>query len=224
MTSEQTLRALLDCQERERQLVAYEIHDGLAQYLSAAIMHLETYEASLPGGIGSNSHVCEVLRLLRAATDEARHLIAGLRPPALDELGLIEAIETLVADARLEIPQVELEAELAGKRLPANLETMLFRIVQESLTNIRRHAAANRAAIYLGWRSDGGIRLRISDDGQGFDPTATPSQHFGLEGIRQRAGLLGGTAKVTSCPGQGTVIDVQLPPPLERRTGTGVQH
>ena len=86
--SEQTLRTLLDRQERERQLVAYEIHDGLAQYLSAAIMHLETYEAGLPEGVGSNIHISEVLRLLRTATAEARHLIAGLRPPALDELGL----------------------------------------------------------------------------------------------------------------------------------------
>lgn len=224
MMSEQTLRTLLDRQERERQLVAYEIHDGLAQYLSAAIMHLETYEAGLPEGVGSNSHISEVLRLLRTATAEARHLIAGLRPPALDELGLVEAIEALVADARLEIPQVELQAELEGKRLPANLETTLFRIVQESLTNIRRHAAANRATIHLGWQSDGGIYLRISDDGRGFDPAATPSQHFGLEGIRQRAGLLGGTANVTSCPGQGTVIEVRLPPPRERRIDTSVQQ
>jgi len=224
MNGEQTLRALLDRHERERQLVAYEIHDGLAQYLSAAIMHLETYEAGLPGGVGSDSRISQVLRLLREATAEARHLIAGLRPPALDELGLVEAIESLVADARLEIPKVELEAELAGKRLPADWETTLFRIVQESLTNMRRHAGASRATIRLGWQADRGIRLQISDDGRGFDPAAIPPQRFGLEGIRQRAGLLGGTATVTSKVGQGTVIDVRLPPPLDRRTGNSVEQ
>jgi signal transduction histidine kinase len=212
MNGEQALRALLDRQERERQLVAYEIHDGLAQYLSAAIMHLETYAAGLPGGGGSNGHLNEVLRLLREATAEARHLISGLRPPALDELGLIEAIETLVADAALEIPSIDFEPDLAGERLPPDLETTLFRITQESLTNIRRHAQATRASITLRRRSDGGILLTIADDGQGFDPTAIPPQHFGLEGIRQRAGLLGGIATVTSAPGQGTVVEVMLPP------------
>jgi signal transduction histidine kinase len=222
MNSEQTLRALLDRQERERQLVAYEIHDGLAQYLSAAIMHLETYEAGLSEGAGSNSHINEVLRLLREATAEARHLIAGLRPPALDELGLVAAIETLVADARLEIPHVEFAAALGEERLPADWETTLFRIAQESLTNIRRHARASRATIGLTRQPDGGILLQIRDDGRGFDPAAIPPQHFGLEGIKQRAAFLGGTATVTSYPGQGTVIDVQLPPPVDRRTGNSV--
>ncbi len=212
MNGEQALRALLDRQERERQLVAYEIHDGLAQYLSAAIMHLETYTAGLPGGPGSDSHLNEVLRLLREATAEARHLISGLRPPALDELGLIEAIETLVADAELEIHTIDFESDLPGERLPPDLETTLFRIAQESLTNIRRHAQATRASITLRRRSDGGILLTITDDGRGFDPTAIPPQHFGLEGIRQRAGLLGGIATVTSTPGQGTVVEVILPP------------
>jgi signal transduction histidine kinase len=218
MNGQQTLRALLDRQERERQLVAYEIHDGLAQYLSAAIMHLETYEVGLPGGVGSDSHINEVLRLLREATAEARHLIAGLRPPALDELGLVAAIETLVADARLEIPHVEFAAALAEERLPADWETTLFRIAQESLTNIRRHARASRATIGLTRQPDGGILLQIRDDGRGFDPTAIPPQHFGLEGIKQRAAFLGGTATVTSSPGQGTVIEIRLPPPIGCRS------
>lgn len=212
MSGEQMLRALLDRQERERQLFAYEIHDGLAQYLSAAIMHLETYEAGLPGGVGSDGRINEVLRLLREATAEARHLIAGLRPPALDELGLIEAIQTLVADARLEIPRLAFESDLAGERLPADLETTLFRIAQESLTNIRRHAGASQATISLSREPAGGIGLRITDDGRGFDPTAVPPGNFGLEGIRQRAGLLGGVATVTSSPGRGTAIEVRLPP------------
>ncbi len=212
MNSEEAVRKLIDRQERERQLIAYEIHDGLAQYLSAAIMHLETYEARLPGGSGSDHRLTEVLRLLREATAETRHLIAGLRPPALDELGLVEAIEALVADARLEIPEVEFTHNLAGQRLAADAETTLYRIAQESLTNTRRHAAAGRAELSLIRQPDGRTLLRVTDDGRGFDPAAIPPRHFGIEGIRQRARLLGGTATITSAPGKGTEIAIELPP------------
>lgn len=212
MNSEEALRILLDRQERERQLVAYEIHDGLAQYLSAAIMHLETYEAGLPGGPGSDNRVTEVLRLLREATAETRHLIAGLRPPTLDELGLVEAMKSLVADARLEIPEVTLTHNLDRQRLAADIETTLYRIAQESLTNTRRHAQAGRVEISLTRQPDGRTLLSVADNGRGFDPAAVPRRHFGLEGIKQRAAFLGGTATVTSRPGQGTVIEIRLPP------------
>jgi len=211
INTEQTLRTLLERQERERQLVAYEIHDGLAQYLSAAIMHLETYEASLPDGPGSVASITEVLRLLRQATSETRHLIAGLRPPALDELGIIEAIETLVADARLEINAVTFTHAMQADRLSPETETALFRMVQESLTNIRRHAAASVATLHLATEPDGSIVLQITDDGCGFDPSKVTDDRFGLEGIRQRAELLGGTFQVTSQPKAGTTLEIRLP-------------
>jgi signal transduction histidine kinase len=211
--TDETLRTLIEQQERERQLVAYEIHDGLAQYLSAAIMHLEAYEAGLPNGPGSVASINEVLRLLRQATSETRHLIAGLRPPALDELGIIEAINALVADARLEINEVNFSHSLQGDRLPPETETALFRMVQESLTNIRRHAAASVATLHLATEPDGSIVLQITDDGCGFDPEAIGAQKFGLEGIRQRAAILGGSVQVQSKPGTGTTIEIRLPPP-----------
>lgn len=211
MNTEQSLRTLLQRQERERQLVAYEIHDGLAQYVSAAIMHLEAYEAGLPQGPGSEPAITEVLRLLRQASSETRHLIAGLRPPALDELGIVEAINTLVADARLEIPEVIFDHTGDGDRLSAEAETALFRIAQESLTNIRRHAAATKVLMTLTRQPGGATMLRISDNGKGFDPNTVTADHFGLEGIRQRAHLLGGTARVISQPDTGTTIEVHLP-------------
>lgn len=211
MNTEQSLRTLLQRQERERQLVAYEIHDGLAQYVSAAIMHLEAYEAGLPQGPGSEPTITEVLRLLRQASSETRHLIAGLRPPALDELGIIEAINTLVADARLEIPEVIFDHTGDGDRLSAEAETALFRVAQESFTNIRRHAAATNVLITLTRQPGGATMLRISDNGKGFDPNTVTADHFGLEGIRQRAHLLGGTARVISQPAAGTTIEVTLP-------------
>jgi PAS domain S-box-containing protein len=203
------LRRLLEIQERERQLISYEIHDGLAQYLTGALMHLHACqyaERTEP----ATRELDAGIRLVQAAVDEARRLIGGLRPPALDELGIAEAIESLVADARTEIPDVSFEAELSGERLPAALETTIFRIVQESLSNTRRHAAARSAHVRVAC-AGGRVQVRVSDDGQGFDPSRVPDDRFGLEGIRQRCRLLGVEPRIESAPGKGTTIDVSLP-------------
>jgi PAS domain S-box-containing protein len=199
------LRRLIDIQERERQLVSYEIHDGLAQYLAGAIMHLEAHLHA------HESHeLVEGMRLLRAAAEESRRLIGGLRPPALDELGIVEAIESLVADARIEIPQVSFTHALPARRLPAAVETTIFRLVQESLTNARRHADARSASVVLE-HTPGGVHVRVSDDGRGFDPAKVSDERFGLEGIRQRCRLAGVEPRIESAPGRGTTIDVVLP-------------
>jgi len=110
------LRRLLDIQEQERLLVSYEIHDGLAQYLAGAIMHLEAHLHALGGH--EPRELVDSVRLVRAAAEESRRLIAGLRPPALDELGIVDAIESLVADARIEIPRVDFRHELPGEPAP----------------------------------------------------------------------------------------------------------
>lgn len=207
------LRRLIEIQERERQLVSYEIHDGLAQYLAGAIMHFQAWEAAL----GDHPGMVELhrgMRLLQAAAEESRRLIGGLRPPDLDELGIVEAIESLVADARTEIPKVTFRHDLPGERLPPMLETTIFRIVQEALSNARRHASASAVCIDL--RRDGNrVRVRVEDDGCGFNPDQVGEDHFGLEGIRQRSRLLGGEPQITSSPGAGTIVAVSLPVPPE---------
>jgi two-component system sensor histidine kinase DegS len=202
------LRRLIAIQEKERQLVSYEIHDGLAQYIAGAIMHLEAHLHAHEGP--EPRELVDGVRLLRAAAEESRRLIGGLRPPALDELGIVEAIESLVADARLEIPQVTFTHRLPDRRLPSSLETTIFRLVQESLNNVRRHAQAGAAevAVELAPR---GVHVRISDDGRGFDPATVTEDRFGLEGIRQRCRLVGVEPLIDSAPGRGTVIDVVLP-------------
>jgi signal transduction histidine kinase len=207
------LRRLIEIQERERQLVSYEIHDGLAQYLAGAIMHLEAWQNALGEhpGVGE---LREGMRLLHAAADEARRLIGGLRPPALDELGIVDAIESLVADARTEVPEVRFSHDLPGPRLPPAVETTIFRIVQESLTNVRKHAQARSARVDLERHGDI-VTLRVSDDGCGFDPAVVPEDRFGLEGIRQRSRLMGGEPSIRSTPGRGTTIEVRLPIPAE---------
>jgi len=203
------LRRLLEIQERERQLVSYEIHDGLAQYLAGAIMHFQAWEAAL-GDHPGQAELHEGMRLLHAAADESRRLIGGLRPPALDELGIVEAIESLVSDARAEVAAVIFRHDLPGPRLPPPLETAIFRIVQESLSNVRKHAEAGRVTVEVVREADL-VRIRVSDDGRGFDPKAVPEDRFGLEGIRQRARLFGGEPRFEAAPGHGCTIAVELP-------------
>ncbi len=216
-TSEQSLnhernvlRRLLAIQERERQLVSYEIHDGLSQYLAGALMHLQAYRYATPDATAIELE--EGIRLLQAAAEESRRLIGGLRPPALDELGIVEAVEALLDDARVEIPAIAFVHSLPGGRLPPQLETTIFRIVQESITNARKHAAAGSLRVEIERLGDR-VRLRVEDDGAGFDPALVPEDRFGLEGIRQRARLLGGEPQITSRPGQGTTIEVVLAVP-----------
>jgi signal transduction histidine kinase len=203
------LQRLLEIQERERQLISYEIHDGIAQYLAGAIMHFQAWEAVLGDHSGA-AELHEGMRLLRAAADESRRLISGLRPPALDELGIVEAIESLVADARVEVPMIDFSHDLPGPRLPPALETTIFRIAQESLSNIRKHAAASSASVAI-TRSGDLVTIRVADDGQGFDPESVPAERFGLEGIRQRSRLFGGRCRIDSAPGRGTIVEAGLP-------------
>lgn len=220
-TSEETLRherhvlrQLLQIQERERQLVSYEIHDGLSQYLAGAMMHLQALEHATGDSILGNvvqQELGESLRLLRAAVDESRRLIGGLRPPALDELGIVEAIESLAAEARAFVPRVHFQHHLGGGRLPSSIETTIFRIVQESLSNARKHAEAKSVEITIEQPDDTHVRIVVHDDGIGFDPQRVPLDRFGLEGIRQRARLFGSEADITSSPGAGTTIRVTLP-------------
>ena len=211
------LQQLLEIQERERQLVAYEIHDGFAQYLAGAMLHLQAFEHVVgESGLGeairdaeASANLDESLRLLRSAVDESRRLIGGLRPPVLDELGIVPAIESLVADARDEVDEVTFTHDLQG-RLPLQLEATIFRIVQESLTNVRRHAQASRCTVAISTPQPDAVRLVIEDNGVGFDPDAVEQSRFGLEGIRQRARLFGGSATIHSSSGAGTVVDATL--------------
>jgi PAS domain S-box-containing protein len=209
---QELLRRLLDLQERERQIVAYEIHDGLVQYLTAGLMHLESFAALSQREAGASNHEYETgTSLLRRSLTEARRLISGLRPPILDEQGVEAAIEYLINEARHDVPDLKFvnRAKL-GKRLAAPLEVALFRIAQEGLSNIRRHSGAKRAEVQL-QRIGDHVRLSVRDWGCGFDPKKVQEERFGLQGIRQRARLLGTTATISSAPGEGTMIVVDFP-------------
>lgn len=212
----QALQQMLRTQERERQLVSYEIHDGLAQYQAGAIMQLEACLHSMQSRRDPRLHdvigsCSEGLRLMRAAAAEARRLINGLRPPMLDELGIEEAVESLVERMHDVVSTIRYLHPKPLHRLDPDVETAIFRIVQESLSNIRKHASARHVQVVLEPRGERDIAVSIRDDGIGFDIGHVPPDRFGLEGIRQRARLFGREAAISSEPGSGTRIEVVLP-------------
>jgi len=211
LQKKQLLARLLEIHERERQLIAYEIHDGLVQYITGSLMHLEAFRASQ--GTDTVRAVDELersMQLLRDSVAEGRRLISGLRPPVLDELGIVAAIEYLKNEAGQELLDVSFSHYTRSNRFAAPLESALFRIVQEALTNVRRHSQSSSAAISIIQTGDW-LRLRIRDWGAGFDPRKMHHASFGLHGIRERARLLGGYAFIEAMPDQGMEILVELP-------------
>ncbi len=213
------LRRLLEFHERERKLMAYEIHDGLVQQLTGAHMTLQSFPQA-PGGddTSARDRFEAVDGLLRDAIAEARRIISGLRPPILDELGVEPAVAYLVDQQRRRGgQQIELVSELGGKRFSSLVETAVFRIVQEGLNNACRYSRSERIRVEL--RTDGErLHVEVRDWGEGFDPERVGAGHFGIEGIRERARLLEGNAEVQSAPGDGTIIHVTLP---ARQPGEG---
>jgi len=206
------LKQLLDLQERERRLVAYEIHDGLAQQLTGGMMQLQAVRQLQDRYSAEAEQSFEVgLRLLADALAEARRLIAGLRPMILDEFGVVAAIDHLIHETGVcEGPQIEFVHAKRFDRLASPLETAIFRVVQEALTNSLRHSQSNKVRVELAARY-GRIQIAIEDWGIGFDPDHVDKKRFGLRGIRERARLLGGQASSESAPGGGTRVAVEFP-------------
>ncbi len=207
---QQWLRRLLDLQERERRLVAYDIHDGLVQYLTGALMHLDVMAATAPVDDRAQAEYDRGLELMREALAEGRRLISGLRPPILDERGVVAALEYAVNEVRPYVPQIEFINRTNFERLAPAIEVAIFRIAQEALTNVRLHSGAQRAQVQLIQQGEW-VRLVIRDWGRGFNPATVHEERFGLQGVRQRAALLGASAVIESAPGQGTVVTVDFP-------------
>jgi signal transduction histidine kinase len=207
-----TLKHLLQSSDYERQTIAYEIHDGLAQYLAGAIMQFQTFDhlkdkkpklaaKAYDGG----------MTMLQQGHHDARRLIAGVRPPILDEEGIAAAITHLVNEqSRLKGPKIEYHSKVDFDRLAPILENAIYRIAQEGLTNACQHSKSEKVRVSLLQQEDR-VRIEIRDWGVGFDTKTVRENHFGLEGIRQRARLLGGKCSIRSKPGKGTRITVELP-------------
>jgi signal transduction histidine kinase len=206
------LLQVLEMNEREQKLLAYEIHDGFVQPATAALMNLQaslSVYTSDPEKALEN--VVRGLQWLQESISQVRWLISGLRPVVLEEHGLVAAIDQLVHDTenRSEIP-IAWSHEVAFERLAPTLEMSIFRIIQEALRNALRHSQAKRIEIAL-TQTPGTVVVRIQDWGCGFDPAVPKPGHFGLEGVQERARLLGGAARIESAPGAGTVVTAEFP-------------
>ena len=215
--AEETLRAeqqfllhLFRAQEYERKLAAYELHDGIAQYAAGAIMHLETYLHTL-GHEPPPTQLDVTCDLLRKTLDESRRIINGLRPPILDEAGVVMAIEHLIQErSKGGGLQITFDHSTEFERLAPALELAIFRIAQEALTNAAKHSGSPTVEIVLNRQGDR-VRLAVRDHGTGFTSIRASEDAFGLRGIRERVRLLGGTVAIDSQPGKGSCVSVDLP-------------
>lgn len=206
------LAELLELAQRDRQLIGYEIHDGIVQEMTAATMFLEAAHHEIRDQkIEIPEPLIRGVHLVRDAIREARRLIGGLQTPALDEGGIVPAISQWIEDVEARSGlSIQFDDQVQIPRLAPQLELAIFRIVQESLNNVWHHSDAATATVRLERRGDQ-IEIRVSDQGVGFDPTQVSKKRFGLAGIRERARVFGGTATIDSAPGAGTRVTVTLP-------------
>ncbi len=208
------LRKVITAQEDERKRIARELHDETSQALAVLAMGLEAATDAIRAG--KTPRLEEVKAVAVAAIEDVHRIILDLRPSVLDDLGLLSAIQWY-ADRALATRGISVRCEFGElRRLPPEMETALFRICQEAMSNVARHAQASAALVQVGL--DGGeIVIDIEDDGRGFDPEAVARREgrrsWGLMGIRERAEILGGTATIESAPGKGTHVEVRIPVP-----------
>lgn len=210
---------LFTAQEEERRRVAYEVHDGLAQVAAAAHQHLQGFAQFYPpDSKDARALLSQALGLVQHTVGEARRVIANLRPTALDDFGLGTALRIETDRLRAEGYDVDYESNLnEDERLPVSVETAVFRIAQEALTNVRKHADARRVRVTLDRLGDR-ARLCVRDWGRGFDPAAPrveggPGERVGLNSMQERVELLGGSFAVQSRPGIGALVTVEVPLP-----------
>ncbi|MBI4286211.1 MAG: GAF domain-containing protein [Chloroflexi bacterium] len=213
---EQVLEKLISAQEEERRRIARELHDEASQSLAALAINLETIADTLPARYTGARQKLELLKE-RALTTVGgiRNLALELRPSALDELGLSMAIDWYAKDYLSKRGlEVKVENLSPGSKLPSYTETMLFRIIQEALTNIVKHAEASKVKVRL-QVADDTVTVQVEDNGKGFDVEAALKrgvrQNLGLHGMIERATLLGGTLTIQAKPGQGTSLHVAVP-------------
>jgi signal transduction histidine kinase len=204
------LRRVVDAQELERRRLARELHDETGQALTSILLGLKTLEETTEGD-GSSGAIGDLRELVVATLQDVRRLAVELRPKVLDDFGLVPALERLSETfAEQTGITVRFESGLGVERLPSEVETALYRIVQESLTNIVKHARAQTVSIAI-TRKPGAVAAVVEDDGQGFDPADVREGGFGLEGMRERVGLLDGRLQVESGEGVGTTLVAEVP-------------
>jgi signal transduction histidine kinase len=202
------LLRLEDAQEEERRRIAADIHDDSIQVMSAADIRAQSLARQITDP-ALRTEADELRETIRAAVERLRHLLFELRPPALDREGLVSALRAYASDVE---PVPEIVDRLRSEP-PPDIRVILFRIAQEAIANARKHAGADAISVSLA-TEDGGVRVLVTDDGQGFDIAVldAPQQgHIGLPTMVERAELAGGRCRIESLPGRGTTVDAWVP-------------
>ncbi len=208
--SRDALRRVVDAQELERARLARELHDETGQALTSILLGLKHLDEVIETDAGREA-TAALRELVVSTLQDVRRLAVELRPSALDDFGLVPAIERLAGTlAEQSELVVDLEARLGEQRLPPEAETALYRIVQEALTNVVKHASALRVSITL-VRKEGFAVVVVEDDGRGFEPGTARTGSLGFVGMRERVELVGGRLTVESAPGAGTTIAAEVP-------------
>jgi two-component system, NarL family, sensor histidine kinase DevS len=205
-----TVRRVIAAQELERRRLARELHDETGQALTSILLGLKAIRAAENDEAAEQAEA-DLRELVVQALQDVRSLAVELRPSALDDFGLVPALERLAGTfAERTGIRAAVAATLGETRLPPETETVVYRLVQEALTNVVKHAAATEVGILLTMR-DGGVSAVVEDDGEGFAEADVRSDALGLLGMRERLALLGGTLAIESTPGQGTAVIAYLP-------------
>jgi signal transduction histidine kinase len=211
------LARVIDAQEAERARVARDLHDQIGQSLTSVLLGLRLVDGSLSNADidvdDARAHTDEVRTLVAQALDEVRQLAFELRPTVLDDVGLVAAVRRLAGNVseRSGVPvRVALDGVDDDTRMPPEVETVVYRVVQEALTNVARHAQASHAAVELAL-DDHSARARIVDDGLGFTVDDSAARSLGLAGMSERASLVDGHLEIVSAPGEGTTVLLEVP-------------
>ncbi|GAB3217395.1 GAF domain-containing sensor histidine kinase [Mycolicibacterium hippocampi] len=218
---ENFVEQVIEAQELERRRLASDIHDGISQRLVTLSYRLDAAAQAVDDRVALTEQLDRARELADLTLQEARAAISGLRPPVLDDLGLSGGLASLARS----IPQVGIEVDLADERLPDHIELALYRIAQECLQNVVKHARATRARLtFTMTRGDQGetARLEIVDDGVGFDTLEHPLGSdemggYGLLSMAERAEIVGGRLNIRSRPGSGTTVTATIPVPAATR-------
>jgi signal transduction histidine kinase len=222
---------LINAQEAERKRISQELHDEMGQALTAMSINLAAIEKELPSELAptTRERLAETSVLADQTLEQVRELSLDLRPSMLDDLGLVPTLRWYVNRyaQRLKL-EVEFEAVDLEERLTAEMETVLYRVVQEALTNVARHAQANRVHIHLEHK-EFKVHAFVEDDGQGFDLQEVAGREAlergaGLLGIRERVASLGGRFSLWSRPGQGTRLTIEIPIAEQSITDCGIKN
>jgi PAS domain S-box-containing protein len=204
-------RRLVEIQENERLFIARELHDEAGQALATIMFGLQSLEKENKNRLGVVQRIGELQQITKGVLENLHRLAVNLRPASLDHLGLIDAVQQYIKSIKVEGLSIQFKAiGLDQKRLGVEVETALYRIMQEALANVARYAHANRADVLLELREDH-IVLVVEDDGVGFDPKAVNGSHLGLTGMQERAEMLGGSLEIETSTGSGTTLVVEVP-------------